>query len=650
MTPFLGIVIAFLGAQDPPAFRAGWRTSQDLTVEAPGRIAVDLPLETLDAAQAGLEDLRVLGPSGREVPWTLGRTPEPRPALRPAEAFSTVLLEGATQLIVRSGLDAPLGRLELDPALGDFVKAVRVEESPEGLTWTLLREGEPLYWLSGGVRKTHIDLPPARRPYLRLTLDDRGSRPVPILAVRVGEAPPPTPLTVPLEIDVVERREEPARTHWRLRVRGRHARLAEVSFDTPEPVFRRRVRLWAGPEPGARPIAEGVVFRSPLPDQPPVEVRSIRTQSVLASRDLELIVENGDSPPLRIDRFRARAHPLRIHFAAAEPGLYRLLAGNPGAVAPQYDVAALGEPEPGESPRVPGPLHANPGWTPPEPVPGILPGGAPLDPAAWRFRKEVRLGPGTVHDVELDLDVLSGADPSGQDLRLIRNGLQIPFLRDDPPRRETIALESRPMDPPPRGRPSQNMILLPRRGLRIERIFCQTRSVLFRREVRVVEESGRGGELQAPRVVGRATWERTPGDASARLEIAIGRATQSRELVLQIEDGDNPPLDLHGFEAELFLPKLVFKAAPGTGLYLLYGNRQASAPEYDLALVAPELSRAIRTRATLGPEEPDGRTSRSEEAADGAGRIFLWVVLAALTVALVAVILKVLPAPADRAP
>ena len=71
-----------------------WRTTQELPVAQSGSVAVALPIDTLDAAQPNLEDLRIQDPSGTEVPWTLERPPRPIPAPRPAAAVRTFLREG----------------------------------------------------------------------------------------------------------------------------------------------------------------------------------------------------------------------------------------------------------------------------------------------------------------------------------------------------------------------------------------------------------------------------------------------------------------------------------------------------------------------------------------------------------------------------
>ena len=54
-----------------------WRHEQHFTVSAPGLVRFNLPVETLDAARSGLEDLRLYDEEGNELPYLVDR---PKPA------------------------------------------------------------------------------------------------------------------------------------------------------------------------------------------------------------------------------------------------------------------------------------------------------------------------------------------------------------------------------------------------------------------------------------------------------------------------------------------------------------------------------------------------------------------------------------------
>ncbi len=243
MARTLGVAVLLVALQTQSTLSRAWRTVQDLVIERPGVIGVTLPEETLDAARPALEDLRILDPTGKEVPWTIEvHTHTPTAARRPAQ-MHTLLHPESTEVLLATESDAPVAGVELTVASEDFVKAARVEESADGRTWKVVREDEVLFRSPGGPGKTSLELPPLPRAHLRVILDDRRSRPVPVTGVTLLGASPAPPATEPLEIEVTERREEQGETRFFLRFSGRHARLAEISLETPEPVFTRPAEL-----------------------------------------------------------------------------------------------------------------------------------------------------------------------------------------------------------------------------------------------------------------------------------------------------------------------------------------------------------------------------------------------------------------------
>ena len=50
-----------------------WRNTQALEVPAKGLVRVNVPAATLDASQPGLEDLRIVDPTGDQVPYLIER-------------------------------------------------------------------------------------------------------------------------------------------------------------------------------------------------------------------------------------------------------------------------------------------------------------------------------------------------------------------------------------------------------------------------------------------------------------------------------------------------------------------------------------------------------------------------------------------------
>ena len=136
--------------------------------------------------------------------------------------------------------------------------------------------------------------------------------------------------------------------------------------------------------------------------------------------------------------------------------------------------------------------------------------------SAWRFRKEIHLGPGGVHEVELDPDVLSGSDPTGNDLRLVRDGRQVPYLRDDPPRLRSLSLAATRQESAQGGRVDRWALALPRARLPIRRISCVAKETLFRREVRLIDSAHETAREAAEVLRANGLENRTPDNARYR--------------------------------------------------------------------------------------------------------------------------------------
>ena len=116
----------------------------------------------------------------------------------------------------------------------------------------------------------------------------------------------------------------------------------------------------------------------------------------------------------------------------------------------------------------------------------------------------------------------------------------------------------------------------------------------------------------------------------------------SDTLVLETNNGDNPPIELEKLQAFYPATRILFKAQPADALLLYYGNERAIAPRYDLSLVAGQLLAADQSEAALGTGEPL-KTSWGEGHRPGPGGIAFWVMLAVVVVALLVIIARLLP-------
>ena len=117
----------------------------------------------------------------------------------------------------------------------------------------------------------------------------------------------------------------------------------------------------------------------------------------------------------------------------------------------------------------------------------------------------------------------------------------------------------------------------------------------------------------------------------------------SDTLILETENGDNPPVELEKFTAFYPATRILFKAKADDELFLYYGNPRASSPRYDLSLVANQLLAADKKTASLDGEQQLKKSSWRENEVPGQGGIVFWGILAVVVIGLLVIISRLLP-------
>jgi hypothetical protein len=220
-----------------------WKREQSFDVSTTGLVKMSLPLETLDAARPALEDLRLYDQAGTEVPYLIERPPQVAKAAQPVKAFQVSLNASTTVLTLETGSAQPLDGVTLGTPATDFIKAMSVESSEDGNRWQTLAQDQPIFRQPDGVSHLQISLPPTSSKWLRLTVDDGRSPPIPFTGVLVhpaSEKPAPREL---ISAMITERDENPGATRLELSLGAANLSVASVQLETAEPLFTRRVSI-----------------------------------------------------------------------------------------------------------------------------------------------------------------------------------------------------------------------------------------------------------------------------------------------------------------------------------------------------------------------------------------------------------------------
>jgi len=628
----VSLVLALLAATAAVAF------SQERAVTpggaGPNRLDVDVAL--LANAQPDLRDLRLVDAQQREVGYLLV-TPKGEPRWLDGRVLDIARTKSSSGWEVDLGRAASVDRVKLDGVTPPFLKRVTVEGSGDRTRWTLLADATVFDLPDDELRRTEIAFAPGAYRYLRLVWDDRSSARVTSAAIAVREhdsAAQPEPAR--FNTTFAKRASEPGKSRYRVRLPGPHLPLTALEVE----------------------VAGGNVFRTASVTEPrlgngtvaPAYLGSARIKraergGIVAAemvipvrapegRELDLVIDDANNRALNITAIRARLAPQPwIYFESPDGVPLRARYGSASAITPLYDLEASRS-------YVNAKDAVTAKWSEGKasvPVPGQtgLPAlhlGAAIDREQFRVSRKIPEGPRGLTVLLLDAHALARSNE--RDLRIAdANGRQVPYLLEHRAEPLTVKLAI-----PPRrdeGSSSVYRFELPYDNLPVDGFVLTTTGRVFDRSV-TVRRVGQNHRRRAGEVIASAHWRSAEPDLPApvlRLELPQ-RGPRVVEVV--IDEGDNAPLPLES--AQLLLPPLALRFEhPGTPLFLLYGNRRAAAPRYDLALLAPRLFAEPARELSLAPT-----ADRREAEEDSQGRKLFWIGIVIASVVLIATLLRLL--------
>jgi uncharacterized protein DUF3999 len=650
---FRGLLIAAivygecLGAITP----SEWRFSQAIDMPATGLVRVNLPLETLNAARPDLADVRILDSAGNEVPYLIDQPMPGRESALRAKELVTALEPTATRITLTTGARSLLKGVTFETPQGvEFIKAVQVEGSHDGATWLQVATDKPIFRMADGAANPSVAFSEGVWEFLRLTIDDSRTPAVPFTGVLLQVAETNAPAE-PFPLTLKTRDESFGVTRLSLDLGAMNLTVASLSIETTDSVFVRPVTI-AVPDLADGDIREqtlctGSIYRIDLNGKVESNVE-IPIDKQFRSREVIVLIDNGDSPPLTINGVRGTRRVTNLVFFAREPGRYQLLSGNSQCPTPRYDLSELDDQlKNAEAIEIrPEPLVASPDYKPPDNLTSLPLTGAKIELAPWKFRKPIQLSKPGAQEVELDADVLARSTPDLRDLRIVVEDRQLPFLLERPSISRSIPLTAVPANDSKKPRVSRWSLKLPQPGIPITRVTCIADTPLFQREMDLWEKlkDDRGDTF--PYKLGHATWKKVPGETTREFAIRLKAAPVSDTLFLETDNGDNPAINLRDFHGHYPVTRVVFKTAfePAQPIWLYYGNPDALSPRYDVALIADQLFRAERAPATFGQEENmHSKTERIIRTLSGSSLYTFWGVLAIVVIALLLLISRLLP-------
>jgi hypothetical protein len=254
--------------------------------------------------------------------------------------------------------------------------------------------------------------------------------------------------------------------------------------------------------------------------------------------------------------------------------------------------------------------------------------------------------------VPLDAAVLAhSAGPARQfaDLRVVDAAdRQIPYIVEQVPEPLSLDLAIERMSTPPKTLPparsgrSVYRVTYPVGGLPPARLVMTTSARVFTRSVSVGQERAPDNRRRRDPwfdTIGAVQWIHADQDKPAMPLTIPVPPLQGTTLFIVVDEGDNTPLPIDA--ARLLLPAYRLRLFRGSGsmLRVAYGRTDLGRPQYDLALLAPQVLGTPATDASLDAERTvaAGATTASTLSP----RIF-WAALAIAVVILLGLIARLL--------
>jgi hypothetical protein len=687
----LAIVLfaATLAAQQPTP-TAAFRFERPIAVTAggPHRLAIDVPLlaggnafrvfpglrtaadpagrDVVATATGGLTDLRLFDASGKEVAYLLVPNPTVDPTWRAAIAILPVApVETAKERT--SGFEADLGslftfdRFRIDGLSPPYLKRLRLEGSGDRSRWTVLAgEGTVFDLPDSRLRQTELSFAAGSYRYFRVTWDDARSARVaqsPSVAAReISTVTARTPLTTPVAFE--RRPSEPAHSRFHVRLPGGRLPIAALTLDVAGGHILREVEVYearlAGAEAVPVVIGRGMLKRI---EQGSLTAVALRVPiNAPTEAEIDLVVDDGDNPPLDLRAITAEFAELPWIYFEAPEGALTARYGNRSLPVPKYDLEAArpalrietvidatwGEPRTRTADE--NAVSAGP------PLPTV---GAPVDASTFRFVRDIPAGDAGLIAVRLDEAALAhsnGVASRFDDVRVIdADGRQIPYLveRSSEPLSIELSLARLSTRPAALGptRVSQTVYRIdwPHARLPSPRLVLSTSARVFRRPIHVAVEHDADRRHRDPWIetLGTTLWVHVDQDTPAPALVMSLPSVDAKQVLLIVEEGDNTPLPIGGARVLLPAYRMRLFRERAQSLRLAYGRTDLAPPSYDLALLSTRVFGVSAVDVSPGPE-------REEHAGSSAGGVpprLFWGILIGAVIVLLGLIARLIRKP-----
>ncbi|OYW76408.1 MAG: hypothetical protein B7Z37_08740 [Verrucomicrobia bacterium 12-59-8] len=265
--------------------------------------------------------------------------------------------------------------------------------------------------------------------------------------------------------------------------------------------------------------------------------------------------------------------------------------------------------------------------------------GPVIDVSPWSFQRPVLFKEAGVIVVEIDPEVLARTANDLHDMRVVRDGHQLPFLAIKPGVDRELDVAFTEVTDPQAPAWSKWDIQMPFANFPASELLLDSPTPLFARTLTVSEQhETEKGHFE--RILSNANWQHRPGQPASTFHLALYSAPRAGLIRLATDNGDNPRLQITSARVVYPVVRLLFRVPDTTPIHLCYGNRRAPYTRYDLQLVRHEFETATQVAATLGDEEKLPGYEADPNHTSGNGSRWRWAALALVVGTLLWVVAK----------
>jgi hypothetical protein len=170
----------------------------------------------------------------------------------------------------------------------------------------------------------------------------------------------------------------------------------------------------------------------------------------------------------------------------------------------------------------------------------------------------------------------------------------------------------------------------------------ETNARVFQRTVALMAQPPADPRRRGPALtpLTSARWVEAKPDAPPQpLTLSIG-SVSAREVYLAVSEGDNTPLPIDRVSMLLPAYRVRFFRPEGESLTLVYGRKDLSAPQYDLALLAPQVLSGAANEVAAEPEA--GAPQPTSQEVPLVSPVVFWAALGLALAVLLGIIVRLL--------